>query len=162
DLFEDREGNIWVGTDNGLDRFRHTSAATVSVNQGLSQGTPWSLLAARDGSVWVGTLDGLNRLKDGQITIYRKRGRSAVRGPAGERGGVGAPRRPGPGGAVREVTDGGLPDDLIHSLFEDDRRRIWVSTRGGVACFENDRFTPVGGIPAGVHTIAGDAAGNVW
>src|SRR3712207_8574732 len=50
--FEDREGNIWVATDNGLDRFRHTAVATVSVNQGLSQGTPWSVLTARDGSVW--------------------------------------------------------------------------------------------------------------
>jgi PAS domain S-box-containing protein len=170
DLFEDREGNIWVATNNGLDRFRHTAVRTVSVNQGLSQDTAWSLLAARDGSVWVGTLDGLNRLKDGQITIYRKRDKSAKRGPAGtiggdpipEPGGAGAANQPGPVGAVREITDGGLPDDVIHSLFEDNRQRIWVSTRGGVAYFENDRFTPVGGIPAGVYAIAGDAAGNIW
>jgi ligand-binding sensor domain-containing protein len=65
--------NIWVATDNGLDRFRHTAVTTISVNQGLSQGTPWSVPAATDGSVWVGTLDGLNRLRDGQITIYGKR-----------------------------------------------------------------------------------------
>jgi PAS domain S-box-containing protein len=72
DIFEDREGNIWVATDNGLDRFRDTAVTTISVSQGLSQATPWSVLAASDGSVWVGTLDGLNRLKDGQITIFRK------------------------------------------------------------------------------------------
>lgn len=146
DLFEDREGNIWVATDNGLDRFRHTAVATISVNQGLSQTTPWSVLAASDGSVWAGTLDGLNRLKDGRITIYRKRSALIRRGVA----------------AAREVTDSGLPDDVIHSLFEDARRRIWVSTRSGLAYFENDRFLPVSGISGGVHSIAGDAAGNIW
>jgi PAS domain S-box-containing protein len=130
DLFEDREGNIWVATDNGLDRFRDTAVVTISVNQGLSQGAPWSVLAASDGSVWVGTLDGLNRLKDGRITIYR--------------------------------TQAGLPDTVIQALFEDDRGRLWVSTRGGLAYFEGDRFTPVPGIPGGVHAIAGDASGNIW
>jgi ligand-binding sensor domain-containing protein len=82
--------------------------------------------------------------------------------PVPEPGGVGAANQPGPVGAVREITDGGLPDHVIHSLFEDDQRRIWVATRGGVAYFENDRFTPVDGIPAGVYAIAGDAAGNIW
>ena len=43
----------------------------------------------------------------------------------------------------------GLPDELIHSLFEDERGRIWVSTRGGIAYFESGRFTPVAGIPGG-------------
>jgi PAS domain S-box-containing protein len=170
DLFEDREGNVWVATNNGLDRFRHTAVRTVSVNQGLSQDTAWSLLAARDGSVWVGTLNGLNRLKNGHITIYRKRGRLNEKTPAGpiggdpmpDPGGAGAANQPGRVGAVREITDGGLPDDVIHSLFEDQKQRIWVSTRGGVAYFENDRFVPVGGIPAGVFAITGDAAGNIW
>jgi signal transduction histidine kinase len=72
-LFEDREGNIWAATTDGLDRFRDFAAATISTKQGLSNAVVWSVLAARDGSVWLGTQDGLNRWKDGQITIYRKR-----------------------------------------------------------------------------------------
>ena len=71
-LFEDREGNIWVSTVDGLDRFRDFAVPTISVRQGLSNNVVWSVLAARDGSVWLGTPDGLNRWKDGQITIYRK------------------------------------------------------------------------------------------
>ena len=169
-LFEDREGNIWVATDNGLDRFRDVAVVTVSVNRGLSQATPWSLLAATDGSVWVGTLDGLNRLRDGKLTIYRTRSTSGRRKAVGtdsdrrmaEPGGSGARNQAEALRAVREITDGGLPDDLIQSLFEDAGRRIWVSTRSGVAYFENDRFIRVSGIPGGVHAIAGDAAGNIW
>ena len=42
-LFEDREGTIWVATNNGLDRFRDFAIATFSVNQGLSNpvGSKW-------------------------------------------------------------------------------------------------------------------------
>jgi signal transduction histidine kinase/ligand-binding sensor domain-containing protein len=72
-LFEDREGNIWVATSDGLDRFRDFAIPTISVKQGLSNATVSSVLAAKDGSIWLGTSNGLNRWKDGQITIYRKR-----------------------------------------------------------------------------------------
>ena len=72
DLFEDREGNIWVATINGLDRFRELPVVTYSKSQGLSD-IPWGgLLAARDGSVWFGTLDGLNRLNHGQVAVYHQ------------------------------------------------------------------------------------------
>jgi len=72
-FFEDREGNVWVATTGGLDRFREFPVHTISARQGLSNGPVWPVLAARDGSVWLGTLDGLDRWTDEQITIYRKR-----------------------------------------------------------------------------------------
>ena len=76
-LLEDREGNVWVATTDGLDRFREFAIPTMSVQQGLSSGGVASILAARDGSVWLGTSDGVNRWNKGQTTIYRKR---SVRG----------------------------------------------------------------------------------
>ena len=60
------------------------------------------------------------------------------------------------------VTDAGLPHDLIQSLFEDYRQRIWVSTHRGVVVFEHGRFSPIDGLPSGVQAFAGDAAGNIW
>src|SRR5271165_4468097 len=72
-LFEDREGDVWVATSDGLDRFRDFPVSTISVKQGLSNASVGSVLAARDGSIWLGTRDGLNRWNDGQVTIYRKR-----------------------------------------------------------------------------------------
>jgi signal transduction histidine kinase/ligand-binding sensor domain-containing protein len=71
-LFEDREGNVWVSTTGGLDRFRELPVTTISVKQGLSSDATQSVLAATDSSVWIGTHDGLARWKNGQFTIFRK------------------------------------------------------------------------------------------
>lgn len=46
-LFEDREGNIWAATGDGLDRFRDFAVPTISLKQGLSSGSVGSVLAAK-------------------------------------------------------------------------------------------------------------------
>jgi signal transduction histidine kinase/ligand-binding sensor domain-containing protein len=71
-LFEDREGNIWVSTAGGLDRFREFPVATISSKEGLASDAVVSVLGDRDGSVWIGTRPGLTRWKNEQPTIFRK------------------------------------------------------------------------------------------
>jgi len=109
----------------------------------------------------------LNRWSDGHLTIYRTRRAQAASGgatPAPAPSGLAAANESGALAAVREITNSGLPDDLVGSLFQDDRGRIWVSTLSGVAYFENGRFTAVSAVPAGadVYSIADDGAGNLW
>jgi ligand-binding sensor domain-containing protein len=131
-LFQDREGNMWVSTRDGLDHFRDFAVPTFSVSQGLSNARVTSVLAAKDGSVWLGTYDGLNRWNHGKVTVYRDGGRS------------------------------GLPDQRSGSLFQDDGGRIWMSTLRGAGYLENDRYVSVPGVSAGqMYSIAGDATGNV-
>ena len=67
-LFEDREGNIWVTTGSGLDRFREFAVATFSVDQGVSSPRIQSVLADKDGGIWVAARNRLDRLKNGQVT----------------------------------------------------------------------------------------------
>jgi len=116
-IFEDREGNVWTATPNGLDRFRGYAAARIGSKQGLSNTFIESLLAAKDGSVWIATFNGLNRWKDGRNSVF---GRGAT-----------APQRGGPF------------NGLTHCLFQDSRGRIWVSTSKETGYLENDRFVPV-------------------
>jgi len=71
-LFEDREGNVWVSTTGGLDRFSEYAVTTVSFKQGLASDAVASVLADTDGSVWIGTHEGLTRWWNGQIFNYRK------------------------------------------------------------------------------------------
>src|SRR5262249_9327109 len=53
-IYEDREGNLWVVTDGGLDLFRDTPVVNFSSSEGLSSGNSKSILALSNGSVWVG------------------------------------------------------------------------------------------------------------
>jgi len=61
DLFEDREGNVWVATSRGLDQFRSVAVAPQANANGLT-GRGRSLLATRDGSLWAGTSTGVFQL----------------------------------------------------------------------------------------------------
>jgi signal transduction histidine kinase len=49
-VFEDREGNIWVSSNKGLDRFRHSNIVPVNLPPGHRDLT---LLAGNNGEVWV-------------------------------------------------------------------------------------------------------------
>ena len=64
-LFEDREGNVWVATSNGLDHFRDLAGVTYSANQGFPNFGA-SVLAAEDGSIWVSSFEGLSRWTRGK------------------------------------------------------------------------------------------------
>jgi signal transduction histidine kinase/ligand-binding sensor domain-containing protein len=160
-LFEDREGNIWVATLDGLDRFRDFVVPTISMKQGLPDATAWSVLAGKDGSVWLGSFDGLNRWEDGQITIYRKRSAQAQPNEQRVSDGIKREKELGGPGAAREITGSGLPD-AVQSLVQDGKR-IWVSTNRGISYLENGRFISVSGVPGGQgYSITADSVGDLW
>ena len=147
-LFEDREGNIWVATANGLDRFRDFAIATFSVNQGLSSDIVGSVFADRDGSVWLATYGGLNRWIKNRLRFRHSQWTGSTNASATS------------GSDKRDAKPSGF---VPHSLFQDERGRIWVSTAFGFGYLDNDRFISVSGVPGGnVLSMAQDTAGNLW
>lgn len=71
DFFEDREGNMWVSTSGGLDRFRDFKAWSYTTREGLSVDEVDAVLAARDGKIWAGTASSLDVLDHGQFHSLR-------------------------------------------------------------------------------------------
>jgi signal transduction histidine kinase len=61
DIFEDREGNLWAGTQNGLSRLRQDKFITYTLRDGLLSDIASSLTPAQDDGVWVGSRSGLER-----------------------------------------------------------------------------------------------------
>jgi ligand-binding sensor domain-containing protein/signal transduction histidine kinase len=135
-LLEDAEGNVWISTIAGIDRFRNFAVPTLTAKQGLSRALVGAVLADKDGGVWLATYSGLNRWKQGQVTI------------------------PEMGSAKR---DGKIHGSLPSSLFQDDAGRIWVSSTKELGYLEHGRFVSIKGIPAGtILSITQDSAGNLW
>jgi signal transduction histidine kinase/ligand-binding sensor domain-containing protein len=67
-FFQDREGNLWVTTNGGVDLFRNTSITSFSTQEGVSSTEVRSVLAARDGSLWIGGRGSLDNLRNGEFT----------------------------------------------------------------------------------------------
>jgi ligand-binding sensor domain-containing protein len=138
-FFEDREGNIWVATANGLDRFRDVAIPTISVKQGLSTATVVSVLAARDGSVWLATLDGLNKWYDSRITIYRQ-GNSGLPSSAlgslseDDQGRIWVSTRSGVTyfETGRFIPVSGVPAGVVHSIAGNNAGNLWISEDQGL------------------------------
>jgi signal transduction histidine kinase/ligand-binding sensor domain-containing protein len=71
-FFEDREGNLWVTTREGVDCFRDLPVVTFSTHEGLSGDHVESVLAAKDGTIWLGNSPGLDYVRGGIVSSIRK------------------------------------------------------------------------------------------
>lgn len=67
-FYEDREGDIWIATSEGVDCFRNIRVTTFSVRQGLSSALVDSVVAARDGTIWIGNHGALGSLRGDRLS----------------------------------------------------------------------------------------------
>ncbi len=69
----DREANVWIGTVNGLVRWRNGSMKILTTADGLSDSHIMAVYEDVDNNLWVGTnKGGLDRLANGKWTSFSK------------------------------------------------------------------------------------------
>ena len=134
-LFEDREGNIWIGTEgDGLYQLQEETITVYSKAQGLIDHDVYPIYQDKSGVIWIGAWQlGLSSYRDGRFTNY-------------------------------SVVDG-LPAPLVSALGGDRDGNLWVGTHGGFAVFRDGKFhKPEVFLPerAVVQSIMQDHGGTLW
>jgi len=72
-LFEDREGNVWIGTSVGLTRVAMTSGNRITAHPALSNRSLRAVAHAADGSMWAGGVEGLFHFDEGGLKHFHER-----------------------------------------------------------------------------------------
>ena len=149
-LYCTRAGDMWVasgyegGTGFQLGRFRQGVYRAFSVADGFRGKHVLAITEAVDGGVWVGTDDGeLLEFRDGRF-VQRAAREGPPLGPLhavhfDARGGLWIGTEHGlmlrqNGQLHRFTREDGLPDDFITQILEDNRGRLWLSSRRGFFC----------------------------
>lgn len=180
-IFEDREHNIWVGSEEGLSRLTPKVFKTVTKNDGLKVNTVVSVCAASDGSVWISPWGGgLNHWVDGNmILLNRTNGLSSnyiMALAEGHDGSLWAGADNG--GALNQIKNDqitvyGQKDGFVMSpatattaLFEDERGVLWIGSRDLLQWWDGKsfrRFSTSDGLShPKINAICGDGHGVVW
>ncbi|HLM60290.1 MAG TPA: two-component regulator propeller domain-containing protein, partial [Pyrinomonadaceae bacterium] len=183
-LFEDREGNLWVGTTEGLERLRDNAFMSYSTAQGLPSDSGGSLYVDSDEKTWFSPPEGgLYWLKDNSVESVKSGGieNDVIYSIAGGNGRgelwLGRQR----GGLTRLYPDGksyaaetftqkdGLAQDSVFTVFRSSEGSVWAGTlTGGVSRYKDGVFTTYtstekGGLPSNtINAIAESANGVMW
>ncbi|MBK6381117.1 MAG: hypothetical protein IPF72_16115 [Chitinophagaceae bacterium] len=57
-LLEDRSGNLWLGTFNGVSKFDGRTYKQFTEKEGLGNNDIYTMLEDRSGNIWFGTAGG--------------------------------------------------------------------------------------------------------
>ncbi len=156
-FLETRDGSIWIGTDEGVSRWKSGEFTNYRTFDGLCYFSIRALLEDRAGDLWIGTERGVSRLHNG---IF-------VRDPVVDRlqtekvwaihedpeGGLWFGTRGG--GLFRwksqrltaYTTAQGLASNGIYHILEDRAGRFWMSGPNGISSIGRDQLDRVAATP---------------
>jgi signal transduction histidine kinase/ligand-binding sensor domain-containing protein/CheY-like chemotaxis protein len=167
-VLEDGAGSVWMGTRRGLRRL-DADGRRAAVPATLAERRVGALLAGKGGGLWVGIATGVAQIVGGRVEEWL-----LDEGPSARVVTALAERRQGglwvgtvgrglyrfEGG--RFVREEGLPDSVVHAVFESARGEVWVATTRGAYVRSGGKWAkaPVG--DAVVFSFAEGAGGAVW
>jgi signal transduction histidine kinase/ligand-binding sensor domain-containing protein len=132
-IFEDDEGNLWIGSQNGLQQLRDGAFTTWNRHHGLADDNVRAVYEDREGTLWVGTATSLYRWESGAwvkvkddrlariLSIEQTRDGTRWFGTAN-----GLYRTVH--GVTTPFTVSGLSNNTIRDIHEDRRGDVWIAT----------------------------------
>lgn len=187
-ILEDKKGQIWIGTFDGLSKFNGTEFITYKNNPensgSLSNNQVNKLMEDREGNLWIGTLNGINRYdkNTNQFVRYNLEGlskRYAVFDLVQDKNGlVWAGTSAGlfiyDQGHKKDLTyvKTNICQDKVQYLYFDRQENLWIGTAKTLKIYDvkNRKFLAIPAALKAYRQLAGavirniiqDHAGNYW
>lgn len=171
-IAQDRDGYVWVGTQDGLARFDgvHFTTFTPEIEPQLPGIWIRSLLSDREGRLWIGTYKGLTLYAHGRFTSYHLPGADAKREydayalAEDEKGTIYLGTEKGVlrvAGTGLERTDATISPALSLLLRKDG---LWIGTNGAVVHVQDGKATrlPMPDAASVAVTRLVDVQGRIW
>ncbi|MCB1044490.1 MAG: diguanylate cyclase [Acidobacteria bacterium] len=174
-LFEDREGNLWVGTESdGVVQIRNTPVVTYGKAEGLDNEIIFPILEDREGRVWMGGEGGsLAIVNESGITLMpllepSNQATALAESPQGDiYVGCLSGLYQVVGDTLEAVNVDLLAEQSIWALLFDRKGDLWVGTVG-IGLLKRDdhgwtQFGPERGLPSPiVSAILEDRLSQIW
>jgi AraC-like DNA-binding protein/streptogramin lyase len=174
-MYEDRDGTLWIATNEGLFRVKEDTVEIYAVPHGLSSHYTITVMEDDDGNLWVGTLKGLNRMKkypssrigferlldnnivtclfeDMENNLWIGTDDSGIRRLKNSKFATYAPMA-------------NKQEDVLFSVYQDKKGDTWIgSLNGTLHKCRGDKYRGVVEIAkaVGISAIEEDDAGNLW
>jgi signal transduction histidine kinase/ligand-binding sensor domain-containing protein len=170
-FFGDREGSVWIGTNNiGLFRVTKQFISVLSPRNGSSANIIYPVLEDSEGRIWFGGDQGVDYFKDGVVhkgihepfgiaqSLYEDRDKRLWVGYYAEIGYL-------KDGKFTHMTDQ-LGSEVYSVIHQDASGAMWFGTDNGLIYLKDgkiDRFTTDSGLPHNwVKDIYEDRNGTLW
>jgi len=154
-MFEDREGNLWIGSANGLERLRDSVFVTYSAPEGLPSEKNGPVYVDAENRTWFAPAGGgLYWLNNGQSGHIKKAGLEndvvySLTGSEGDlwigrqRGGLTRLRMQGTAATTVTYTQKeGLAQNSVYTVHRNRDGSLWAGTlSGGVSKLSQGKFT---------------------
>jgi signal transduction histidine kinase/streptogramin lyase len=180
-LFEDREGNLWVGTAQGIERFRESPFTTYAALSGVPfrsygpvyvdpEGRVWFASSASHGLYWMedGRVGRVNDTKLDNDVVYSIDGREGELWIGGQRGGLTHIMHQADSLKTKTYTrTEGLAENSVYAVHENRDGTVWAGTlSAGLSRFKNGSFTTyttANGLASNtISSIAEASDGTLW
>jgi len=175
-ILQDRKGNIWLATWQGIIRYDGKIFTNHTLKEGLKQFHVFSLLEDKKGNIWFGFINGGVYKYDGKSFAYFTTkdglaGNSIMCMTEDQAGNIwmgttnGISRYNGKS-FTNYTTENGLSSNAVFSITQDVAGNMWIGTAFGVNLYDGESFVnfknknnfPI----SGVRTILEDKAGHIW